>query len=90
MLQYLTDDLMPGYGLPKKRMAVDVWSLRDSGLFFGIGRYSTVHQNPDVVAIGQMVRNGYVYALHSDRRMHIISTNVFYDLKWCDLYRYLE
>jgi len=90
MLQYLTDDLMSGYGLPKKRMSVGVWSLRDSVVSHRGTRLIPILQTSDITAIGQATKDAYTYALHTDGRIHIISFTGFYSLEWSDLYRYLE
>lgn len=70
MLQYLTDDLMPGYGIPKKRMAVRdilnrslMWTLSDKVIRFSF--HVRFDQLADVVAIGRNER-GEVRSLHSD------------------------
>lgn len=70
MLQYLTDDLMPGYDLSKKRMAVRdilnhslMWTLRDTVIRFSF--HVRFDQLADVVAIGRNKR-GEVRSLHSD------------------------
>jgi hypothetical protein len=69
MLQYLTDDLLLGYGLPKKRVRSHIGafavSLSESVLRFDDGTLiESVLQYVDVVAIGRISR--LVYSLHAD------------------------
>jgi hypothetical protein len=90
MLQYLTDDLLPGFGLPKKRVTVGVWSLRDSVVSYDGRSLGSGYQYTDVMAIGDMIEDGFVYGLHTDSRINIITTDIYHRLKWEDLHRYLE
>jgi hypothetical protein len=94
MLQYLTADLMPGYGLPKKRISLagignSGWLLR--GMLLEYTPLYKYVQLPDVIAIG---RDGLTYllqSLHSDGVTRMVGgdgrARVF-DIK--DLHYYLD
>jgi hypothetical protein len=88
MLQYLTSDLLPGYGLPKKRMAVYVWSLLDSVI--SCRGVICCLQQSDVVAIGQEINEDIVYALHADGRINAIGASSYQRLNLDNLHCYLE
>lgn len=88
MLQYLTSDLLPGYGLPKKRTSIYVWSLLDSVISCR-GRICSFKQS-DVVAIGQEVKDDIVSALHADGRINTIGSSSYRRLNLDNLHFYLE
>jgi hypothetical protein len=89
MLQFLTGDLMPGYGLPKKRVSVNLWSLLDSVISHENVVCTPVFQRSDVVALGRPVESCLVYALYADSTVKAIAVGNYRSLDYDDLHHYL-
>jgi hypothetical protein len=91
MLQYLTNDLLPDYGLPKKRLSITYdkskdWVLRDTGVYLNgsIGWYT------DINAVAIRINNrGLISTLHTDGTICFVFTGKK-PLDWKDLHYYLS
>jgi hypothetical protein len=96
MLQYLTDDLLSGYGLPKKRMSVSdqmgnyyAWSLVGRGI--GYDNYIIYRQLTDTIDIGRDMI-GLLCSLHSNGVTRVVGeyTRPSQAMDMRDLHRYLD
>lgn len=94
MLQYLTDDLLPGYCLPKKRMGAYIGglnlSLSESVLIYDSGTpLGSLLQRDNIVAIGRDNRVGLLLSLHTDATINLIGLDRSRALMWDTLHIFL-
>jgi hypothetical protein len=94
MLQYLTDDLLLGYGLPKKRMTASIGyqtlSLNESVLTCDSSiPLGSQLQRDNIVAIGRDNRVGLLLSLHTDATVNVVGIDRSRELMWDTLHIFL-
>lgn len=91
MLQYLTNDLLPGYRLPKKRTSITYdksgdWVLRDTVVYIN----GCIGWRPNINAVAIGINNrGLISTLHTDGTICFVVTGRK-SLNWKDLHYYLS